>query len=98
MVYKTALVPDLERSSKGRWRFSPLPMGRKSSRTWYQYLGDQEVSSAAAVWAKLAGYYGWLMLPAEKGGAAIPGDQQVFSPINELDQQQTQNTDDGYCS
>ena len=75
MVYKTALAPDLERSSKGRWRFSPLPMGRKSSRTWYQYLGDQEVSSAAAVWAKLAGYYGWLMLPAEKGGAAIPGDQ-----------------------
>lgn len=42
MVYKTALVPDLERSVKGQWRMSPLPLGRKTDRTWYRYWATRK--------------------------------------------------------
>ena len=72
MVCKTALVPDLERSVKGQWRMSPLPLGRKTDRTWYRYLGDKEVASAQAGWGKVSSYLGWLQLSVEDGGAGLP--------------------------
>jgi integrase len=75
MVYKTALVPELERGSKAKWRISPLPMGRKSESSWWKYLGDVEVASAHAGWAKVAAYLGWLNLPQSEGGAGIPAEE-----------------------
>lgn len=71
MTYKTAPVPTLMRSSKGRWRISPLPLERNTPANWFRFHQSQEVPSAGPAWAKVAGFLGWCALPIERGGAGI---------------------------
>lgn len=73
--YKVAAVPLLERSSKGTWRISPLPLGRKTNCEWFRYHGSEEVPSAGAAWAKVGGYLGWLALPEDQGGMGMPVEE-----------------------
>ncbi|GAB3630351.1 hypothetical protein PTE30175_03578 [Pandoraea terrae] len=72
MSYKTDFAPDLERSEAGRWSFAPIPVVKPSPANWWMFLDGVEVPSAKSGWAKVAGYLGWLSLPQERGGAAIP--------------------------
>lgn len=69
--YKTAPVPVLERSNKGQWRISPLPLVRDTPANWFRFLHGAEVPSASAGWAKVAGFLGWCALPEARFGAAI---------------------------
>lgn len=70
--YKTALVPTLRRASSGRWTFAPEAVTAASAANWWGFIDGQEVPSARAGWTKIASYLGWLGLPQEKGGRAIP--------------------------
>ena len=74
MRYKTAASHSLERSKKGRWRIAPLPIEVERPTNWFIFLNGAEVPSAYAVWAKVAGYLGWLALPPEKGGKGIAAE------------------------
>ena len=73
--YKTDEVPSLERSSKGMWRISPLPMTPNTPSNWYMFIDGQEVASAKAGWSKVGGFLGWLGLSPERGGMGLPSDQ-----------------------
>jgi hypothetical protein len=73
--YKTESLPELERSNKGKWRISPLPLVRNTPANWFRFLGLDEVPSAGAAWSKVAGFLGWCALPVERGGAAFPEEQ-----------------------
>lgn len=70
--YKTDEVPLLERSSKGAWRISPLPLTPNTPANWYMFIDGQEVASAKAAWAKVGGFLGWLGLAVERGGLNLP--------------------------
>lgn len=72
--YKTAAVPLLERSSKGQWRYSPLPFARNTPANWFTFHDGNEVPSAKPAWAKVGGYLGWLTLPTERGGFGMPSE------------------------
>ena len=73
--YKTDEVPVLERSAKGSWRISPLPLTANTATNWFVFMDGQEVASAKAGWSKVGGYLGWLGLSVERGGMAIPSEQ-----------------------
>ena len=73
--YKTDEVPVLERSTKGSWRISPLPLTANTAANWFVFMDGQEVASAKAGWSKVGGYLGWLGLSNERGGMAIPAEQ-----------------------
>lgn len=75
MRYKVADVPSLERSSKGKWRISPLPLVRSAEANWFCFQNGAEVSSAYGAWAKVAGYLGWLTLSTERGGMGFPVEE-----------------------
>jgi hypothetical protein len=68
MRYKTEDDPLLERSMRGKWRISPLPLETPRETNWFLFLDGAEVPSAYAAWAKVGGYLGWLALPQERGG------------------------------
>jgi len=70
--YKTDEVPVLERSSKGAWRISPLPLIPNTPTNWYMFIDGKEVASARAAWAKVGGFLGWLSLSMDRGGLNIP--------------------------
>lgn len=72
--YKTALMPTLRRSPSGRWTFAPETVAAETTASWWGFLEGQEVPSARPGWTKVASYLGWLGLPLEKGGRAIPAD------------------------
>ena len=72
--YKTDEVPLLERSSRGTWRISPLPLTPNTPTNWYMFIDGQEVASAKAGWAKVGGFLGWLGLPTERGGLSMPAE------------------------
>ena len=73
--YKTDEVPVLERSTKGSWRISPLPLTANTANNWFMFMDGQEVASAKAGWSKVGCFLGWLGLSLERGGMAIPSEQ-----------------------
>ena len=72
MRYKTAPVLTLLRSPTGRWTFSPLEVIRETDANWSTFLNGVEIPTAKAVWSQLAAFLGWLALPVEDGGMAMP--------------------------
>jgi hypothetical protein len=75
MTYKTAVVPTLERSAKGKWRVSPLPLERNTACNWFKFHEGNEVPSAGAAWSKVGAFLGWLCLPTGEGGMGIRHEQ-----------------------
>lgn len=69
--YKTATVPDLKRTLRGRWRFSPCPLRKESDASWWNFLDGKEIASAGICWGNVARYLGWLALPKDQGGKAF---------------------------
>lgn len=74
MQYKTALIPPLRRSPSGRWTFAPQAVMTARAANWWGFIDGVEVPTAKTAWAKTASYLGWLSLPLERGGRAIPED------------------------
>ncbi len=72
--YKTDEVPLLERSAKGAWRISPLPLTPNTPANWYMFVDGKEVASAKAGWSKVGGFLGWLGLSSERGGLNMPAE------------------------
>lgn len=70
--YKTAAAPALKRTKRGKWRFSPCPLGPATDATWWAFLDGQEVASARVAWARTSSYLGWLTLPRDCGGKGVP--------------------------
>jgi len=73
--YKTVAVPELERTSKGRWTFAPLNAVTKTEKTWWAFLGGREIPSARMAWARTASFLGWLSLPKTEGGRSVLEEQ-----------------------
>lgn len=73
--YKTATIPTLKRTRRGKWRFSPCPLTADSASTWWAFLAGREIASARMSWSNVARYLGWLMLPVEQGGRGLERDQ-----------------------
>lgn len=74
MRYKTAPVPTLLRSSRGRWTFSPLKVKKEKTSNWAVFLDGVEVPSAHVVWSHIASFFGWLALPKDQGGQGMSQD------------------------
>lgn len=74
MRYKTAAVPILRRSGRGRWTFSPLQVIRESKANWSTFLDGVEVPTAKPTWAQTASFLGWMALPPDRGGLGFPQD------------------------
>lgn len=72
--YKTDEAPLLDRSAKGAWRISPLPLTPNTPANWFVFLDGQEVASAKAGWSKVGGFLGWLGLSIERGGMNMPAE------------------------
>jgi len=75
MRYKTAVIPSLRRTKRGRWRFSPCPLESRGANNWWTYLDGKEVATSRMAWHTISSLLGWLALPCEKGGRGIPEDQ-----------------------
>ncbi|CAB3722982.1 site-specific integrase [Achromobacter kerstersii] len=75
LIYKTATVPSLKRTRRGRWRFSPCPIHRATATNWALFLDGKEVASAHYGWMKVSSFLGWLAMPPSYGGAGISADQ-----------------------
>lgn len=73
--YKIAAIPLLKRSAKGRWTVAPLQVHRETETSWYRYLGGLEVPSAHPNWSLIASYLGWMALPSDAGGLAMPQEE-----------------------
>jgi integrase len=71
MKYKTCAAPALQRTKRGKWRFSPCPLSATTDTNWWIFLDGKEVASARIGWAKVASYLGWLTLSRERGGKAL---------------------------
>lgn len=69
--YKTATVPALKRTRRGRWRFSPCPLMQRNDSSWWAFLDGREIASARMGWANVARYLGWLALPQADGGKEL---------------------------
>jgi hypothetical protein len=72
ITYKTAPVASMERSSTGRWTFSPLQVIRETEVNWSTFLGGVEVPTAKPTWAHTASYLGWMAQAKSKGGLGLP--------------------------
>ena len=72
LQYKTALVPELERTQRGRWRFSPCPIFTDTPRMWHSFLDGREIASAQIGWSRVASFLGWMALPVAAGGLGKP--------------------------
>jgi len=73
--YKTAAVPSLERTAKGRWTFAPLEATVRTEKNWWTFLNGREVPSARMAWARTASFLGWLSQPTANGGRNVPQEQ-----------------------
>lgn len=71
--YKTDAAPMLKRLTRGVWTFSPHRSVARESE-WFAFEDEREVPSAGKCWFNVASYYGWMALPASKGGQGIPED------------------------
>ena len=74
LEYKTAAVPSLERTARGRWTFSPLDVVVATGKNWWAFFDEREVPSARMSWARTASYLGWLSQPTAAGGRGVPVD------------------------
>ncbi|WP_211226414.1 site-specific integrase [Azonexus hydrophilus] len=72
LVYKTAAVPKLKRTKKGKWRFSPCPLSPPTEANWFEFLDGKEIASARMNWSRTAGYLGYLSTPLENNGIGLP--------------------------
>lgn len=72
LQYKTEWQPTLARVNNGVWRLAPFVFGRETESSWASYLDGVEVPSARMGWSQVASYLGWLALPKEDGGPALP--------------------------
>jgi site-specific recombinase XerD len=73
--YKTAAVPRFRRGRNGKWRFSPCPSMKASSKNWWAFLDGKEIASAKMAWYRFSSYIGWLQLPPEQGGKGFPPEK-----------------------
>lgn len=74
VAYKTAAVPVLKRTKRGKWRISPCPLSPSTDANWWTFHDGKEVASARMAWQKTSSYLGWLSLPLERGGKGLPSD------------------------
>lgn len=82
MRYKTAaaLPVGLQRTRRGRWRFSPCPLTAPTDANWWAFLEGREVASARYGWGNTAMYLGWLKMSPEAGGAGLnPSETQSMA-------------------
>jgi integrase len=73
--YKTAAVPRLRRGRNGKWRFSPNPSMKPTSRNWWGFIDGKEIASAKVNWYRVSSYIGWLELDTELGGKGMPPEK-----------------------
>ncbi|MBP4050906.1 site-specific integrase [Chromobacterium violaceum] len=74
LAYKTAAVPALKRTKRGKWRISPCPLFPSTDANWWAFHDGKEVASARMAWQKTSSYLGWLCLSQERGGKGLPVD------------------------
>lgn len=74
VAYKTAAVPTLKRTKRGKWRISPCPLSPSTDANWWAFHDGKEVASARIAWHKTSSYLGWLSLSVERGGKGLPVD------------------------
>ena len=82
MRYRTAaaLPAGLQRTKRGRWRFSPCPLTAMTDANWWAFLDGREVASARYGWGNTAMYLGWLKMSTEAGGAGLnPSETQSMA-------------------
>lgn len=73
--YKTAAVPRLLRTKRGKWRISPCPVTAPTKSNWWAFCDDKEVATARVAWHKTSSYLGWLQLTIEDGGKGLAPEQ-----------------------
>jgi integrase len=73
VTYKTALIPTLARTLRGRWVTRPRRKLRYFAHQHLAYVGNDGVSPTAILWwTTMRQYLGWLALPYDQGGKGLP--------------------------
>ena len=72
LIFKTGVMPELQRQKTGRWSTTSKSPKHKSEQRWYCFLGKHYVATADVAWRHVANYLGWLSLPKERGGPGLP--------------------------
>lgn len=74
LEYKTSSYSfRLKRQPRGVWRLRPLDDLSSDYNQWYALASPGKVAPTAVLsWQLVTRFYGWLTLPAEKGGHGIP--------------------------
>ncbi|MBL8428604.1 MAG: hypothetical protein JNJ95_01755 [Dechloromonas sp.] len=71
-IYKTSMLPILERQPNGQWRLTEHTTIVPSEERWYGFLANKYCPTASLNWSNLARYCGWLSMSKSCGGLGLP--------------------------